>query len=101
MSSSGHGAALFAFFAGMAESETRVHPGEVALGARARTPRGRPKVFEDDMAAHARSLRARGVSVPEIAAKLVIPAGRNKGRHPSLASVYRVPAEDAGPGLGA
>ncbi|MFI6182368.1 hypothetical protein ACIA8R_43050, partial [Nonomuraea sp. NPDC051191] len=33
------------------------------------------------------------VPVPEIAAKLVIPAGKNKGRHPSLASVYRVLAD--------
>ncbi|GAA2440814.1 hypothetical protein GCM10010191_66070 [Actinomadura vinacea] len=44
----------------------------------------------DDMAAYTRSLRARGVSVPEI--KLAIPTGKSKGRHPTLASVYRVPA---------
>lgn len=46
-------------------------------------------------------LRERGVSVPEIAAKLVIPMGKDKGRHPSPAGVYRVPAEEAGPGVGA
>ncbi len=27
--------------------------------------------------------------VPEIAARLVIPTGKNKGSHPSLAGVYR------------
>ncbi len=41
-----------------------------------------------------RSLRARGVPVPEIAARLVILTGQNKGRHPCLASVYRVMGED-------
>ncbi|MFI7461285.1 recombinase family protein [Nonomuraea sp. NPDC049646] len=91
---SGHGAALFAFFAGMAESE-REYIREKSLEGQASARErgrhgGRPKVFDDDMAAYARSLRARGVSVPGIAAKLVIPAGKNKGRHPSLASVYRV-----------
>lgn len=55
---------------------------------------GRPKVFDDDMAAYARSLRERGVPVPEIEAKLVIPTGKNTGRHPSLASVYRVLADE-------
>ncbi|MEU7911621.1 hypothetical protein [Microbispora bryophytorum] len=42
----------------------------------------------DDMIAYARSLRERGVPVPEIAAKLVMSVGKNKGSHPSLASVY-------------
>ncbi|WP_200824273.1 hypothetical protein [Nonomuraea solani] len=46
------------------------------------------------MIAYARSLRGRGVPVPEIAAKLVIPTGKNKGRNPSLASVYRVLGAD-------
>ncbi|SEG93285.1 hypothetical protein SAMN05444920_10882 [Nonomuraea solani] len=32
--------------------------------------------------------------MPEIAAKLVIPTGKNKGRNPSLASVYRVLGAD-------
>ncbi|MEV6867834.1 hypothetical protein AB0M44_43485 [Streptosporangium subroseum] len=32
--------------------------------------------------------------MPESAAKLVIPTRKNKGRHPSLASVYRVLGED-------
>ena len=46
------------------------------------------------MAAYARSLRAHGVPVPEIARKLVILTGKNKGEHPSVATVYRVLAED-------
>jgi DNA invertase Pin-like site-specific DNA recombinase len=94
---SGHGAALFAFFAGMAESE-REYIREKSLEGQASARErgrhgGRPKVFDDDMVAYARSLRARGVAVPDIARKLIIPTGKNKGRHPSLASVYRVLAD--------
>ncbi|MGW0594621.1 hypothetical protein [Streptosporangium sp. NPDC002607] len=57
---------------------------------------GRPKVFDDDMLAYARSLWERGVPVPDIAAKLVIPTGKNKGRHSSVAGVYRMLAESGG-----
>ncbi|MGW2893970.1 hypothetical protein ACWDAO_04835 [Streptomyces sp. NPDC001212] len=56
---------------------------------------GRPKVVDDDMAAYARSLRTNGVPVPQIAQKLVIASGRNKGEHPSVATVYRILTEDA------
>lgn len=95
---SGHGAALFAFFAGMAESE-REYIREKSLEGQASARErgrhgGRPKVFDDDIIAYARSLRARGVAVPDIARKLVIPAGKNKDRHPSVAGVYRVLADD-------
>ncbi|MFI7694168.1 recombinase family protein [Nonomuraea sp. NPDC049655] len=98
---SGHGAALFAFLTGMAESE-REYIREKSLEGQASARErgrhgGRPRVFDDDMVAYARSLRERGVPVPEIASKLVISTGKNKGRHPSLASVYRVLAND-GPG---
>ncbi len=54
---------------------------------------GRPEVFDDDMIAYARDLRARGVPVPGIAAKLIIPTGKNKGSNPSVASVYRILAD--------
>ena len=54
---------------------------------------GRPKVCDDDMIAYAQSLRARGVAVPDIARKLVIPSGKNRGGHPSVASVYRALAD--------
>ncbi|MFB4269658.1 hypothetical protein [Nonomuraea sp. GTA35] len=94
---SGHGAALFAFFAEMAESE-REYIREKSLEGQASARErgrhgGRPKVLDDDMIAYARTLRARGVAVPDIAAKLVIPMGKNKGQLPSVASVYRVLAD--------
>lgn len=54
---------------------------------------GRPKVFDDDMTTFALALRAKGVSVPEIAAKLTIKSGKNAGAHPSVASLYRALAE--------
>ncbi|MFE2288652.1 hypothetical protein ACFXDJ_31355 [Streptomyces sp. NPDC059443] len=55
---------------------------------------GRPEVVDDDMADCARSLRANGVPVPEIARKLVITSGKNRGERPSVAIVYRSLAED-------
>ncbi|RPE37606.1 DNA invertase Pin-like site-specific DNA recombinase [Streptomyces sp. Ag109_O5-1] len=96
---SGHGAALFAFFADMAESE-REYIREKSLEGQASARErgrhgGRPKVVDDDMAAYARSLRANGVPVPEIARKLVITSGKNQGKRPSVATVYRILAEDA------
>ncbi|GAA3290179.1 hypothetical protein GCM10020295_03910 [Streptomyces cinereospinus] len=39
------------------------------------------------MAAYARSLRANGVPVPEIARKLVITPGKNQDKRPSVATV--------------
>ncbi|MEU3279766.1 recombinase family protein [Streptomyces antibioticus] len=94
---SGHGAALFAFFAGMAESEReciREKSLEGQASARERGRHGgRPKVVDDNMADYARALRAQGVPVPQIAAKLVIPSGKNKGEHPSVATVHRLLAE--------
>ena len=46
------------------------------------------------MADYARNLRANGVSVPQITQKLVITSGKNKGQRPSVATVYRILAED-------
>ncbi|WP_199820316.1 hypothetical protein [Streptomyces rimosus] len=46
------------------------------------------------MAAYARSLRANGVPVLQIASKLVINSGMNKDEHPSVATVHRVLTED-------
>jgi hypothetical protein len=46
------------------------------------------------MAAYARSLRANGMPVPQIAQKLVITSGKNQGKRPSIATVYRILAED-------
>ncbi|WP_329223307.1 hypothetical protein OG352_38380 [Streptomyces sp. NBC_01485] len=56
---------------------------------------GKPKVIDDDMAAYDRALRDQEVPVPAIANKLVIPTGKNKREHPSVASVYRILAEAA------
>ncbi|GGQ32108.1 hypothetical protein GCM10010140_72760 [Streptosporangium pseudovulgare] len=94
---SGHGAALFAFFAGMAESGReyiREKPLEGQASARERGRHGGgPKVLDDDMIAYARTLRTRGVAVPDIAGRLAIPTGKNKGRHPSVAGVHRILAD--------
>lgn len=95
---SGHGAALFAFFAAMAESEReyireKTLEGQEASRANGRHG-GRPNVADDHMADYAKDLRAKGVPVAEIRTKLFIPSGKNKGKHPSLATVYRLLAED-------
>lgn len=95
---SGHGAALFAFFAGMAESEReyireKSLEGQVSARERGRHG-GRPKVIDDDQVHYARALRAAGLPVPQIARKLVISSGKNKGENPSVATVYRVLADD-------
>ena len=72
---------------------------EAAAGGR---PGGRPRVFDQQMTASARAMRDNGMSVPEIAATLVIPEGKQAGRHPSLASVYRALTDaDTGAGPGA
>ncbi|MGV9249586.1 hypothetical protein [Streptomyces sp. NPDC003710] len=97
MTPSGHGAALFAFFAGMAEFEREYIREESLEGQTSARERGRhggrPKVVDDDMAAYARSLRANGVPLPQIAQKLVITSGKNKGQRPSVATVYRILAD--------
>jgi hypothetical protein len=56
---------------------------------------GRPKVIDDDMLLFAKALRDNKVPMPEIAKKLTIKTGKNKGKHPSVASLYRAFA-DAG-----
>ncbi len=57
---------------------------------------GRPKVIDDDMLTFAVALKDKGVPVPEIAKKLTIKVGKNAGRHPSVASLYRAFAEAEG-----
>lgn len=101
---SGYGVALFAFFAGVAESE-RGHRGE-SLQGRASTrehdpPCGRPKVIDDDMAAYARSLRANGGPLPGIARKPVITSGGDRASGPrappSTAPSPRTPTHRVSP----
>ncbi|MEU0660694.1 recombinase family protein [Streptomyces lavendulocolor] len=54
---------------------------------------GRPKVIDDDMLTFARALRDKGTPVPEIAKKLTIKTGKNAGKNPSVASLYRALAD--------
>lgn len=89
----GKGSLLFAAFAAAAQVERehareRTRPGPAGRLAADRGP-GRPRVVDEDMLAAALRLREQGMPVPEIAARLVITTGRNAGRHPSVASVYR------------
>lgn len=90
---SGHGAAVFAFFAGMAGSE-REYIREKSLEGQASARErgrhgGRPKVA-DDMATYARSLRTSGVRAPEMPASSSSPRARTKGKRPSIATVCRI-----------
>lgn len=54
---------------------------------------GRPKVIDDDMLTFAIALKNKGVPFPEITGKLVIKAGKNTGKRPSVASLYRALAK--------
>jgi hypothetical protein len=47
------------------------------------------------MAVYALTFRVNGVAISQIAQKLVITSGKNKGKHPSAATVYRILAEEA------
>lgn len=66
--------------------------GQVSVAAKGNHG-GRPKVIDQDMLVFARALKDRGVPVPEIAKKLTIKTGKNAGKHPSVASLYRALAE--------
>ena len=85
--------AFFAVLAAAGELDrehaaARIRAGQRAAEADGRRS-GRPRLFDDALLAEALRLRDAGVPVPEIAQRLVIPAGRQAGRHPSAASVYR------------
>lgn len=54
---------------------------------------GRPKVIDDDMLTFAIALKDKGTPVPVIAKKLTIKVGKNSGKTPSVASLYRALAE--------
>ena len=51
---------------------------------------GGATVVGDDMLSHALHLRAQGLSLRDIAARLVIAKGKKKGQHPSPATVLRM-----------
>ncbi|PBC72364.1 DNA invertase Pin-like site-specific DNA recombinase [Streptomyces sp. 2321.6] len=94
---SGMGAMLFAVLAVAVQLDRnyireKTLEGQVAAAAKGNHG-GRPKVIDDDMLLFAQALRAKGTPVPEIAKKLVIKTGKNAGKNPSVASLYRAFAE--------
>ncbi|MBI0377287.1 recombinase family protein [Streptomyces albiflaviniger] len=93
----GMGAMFFAVLAAAAQIERnyiteKTLEGQVTAAAKGNHG-GRPKVIDEDSLLLARALKDRGVPVPEIAKKLTIKTGKNAGRHPSIASLYRALAE--------
>jgi DNA invertase Pin-like site-specific DNA recombinase len=54
---------------------------------------GRPVVVDEDMKATAERLYLDDVPVSEIATRLVIRSGKNKGKNPSVRTVYRLLAD--------
>jgi DNA invertase Pin-like site-specific DNA recombinase len=91
----GHGAALFAFFAAMAESERdyirdKTLEGQETARAKGKTIGG-VAVSDADMLATAVRLRdIEHLSLREIAGRLVIRSGKKRGAHPSPATVMRM-----------
>lgn len=67
--------------------------GRLAVRGLVWQPRRPPKVIDDDMLTFALSLRAKGVAVPKIAARPTITSGKNAGKRPSVASLYRALAD--------
>lgn len=93
----GMGAMFFAVLAAAAQIERnyireKTLEGQVTAAAKGNHG-GRPKVIDDDSLLFARALKDRGVPVPQIAQKLTIKTGKNAGKHPSVASLYRALAE--------
>lgn len=93
----GMGAMFFAVLAVAGQIERnyireKTLEGQVAAAAKGNHG-GRPKVIDDDMLTFALALKDRGVPVPEIAKKLTIKDGKNAGKSPSVASLYRALAE--------
>ena len=89
----GMGSMLFAVLAVAAQLDRdyirdKTLEGQKAAAARGRHG-GRPPVIDSDSLIYARALHAAGTAIPDIAKKLTIKTGKNVGRHPSVASVYR------------
>lgn len=92
---SGHGAALFAFFAAMAESERDYIRDKTLEGQETARKNGKAiggvKVSDDDMLATALRLRDQEhLSLREIASRLVIRTGKKRGQRPAPATVMRM-----------
>ena len=97
----GMGSMLFAVLAVAAQLDRdyireKTLEGQKAAAARGRHG-GRPAVIDPDSLIYARALQAAGTPVPDIASKLTIKSGKNAGRHPSVASVYRALASTGEP----
>ncbi|MFI7343814.1 recombinase family protein [Streptomyces sp. NPDC050085] len=91
----GHGAALFAFFAAMAESERDYIRDKTLEGQETARTKGKAiggtKVSDEDMLATALRLRDQEhLSLREIASRLVIRTGKKRGQHPAPATVMRM-----------
>jgi DNA invertase Pin-like site-specific DNA recombinase len=93
----GMGSMLFAVLAVAAQLDRDYIREKTLEGQQAAAARGnhggRPKVIDPDMAIFARALRDQGTPIPDIAQKLKIQSGKNAGKHPSVASLYRALAE--------
>lgn len=93
----GMGSMLFAVCAVAAQLDRDYIREKTLEGQRAAAARGnhggRPKVIDDDTLLFARALRDTGVPIPEIAKKLTIKTGKNAGKNPSVASLYRALAD--------
>jgi DNA invertase Pin-like site-specific DNA recombinase len=99
---SGMGAMLFGVLAVAAQLDREYIREKTLEGQQAAAAKGnyggRPKVIDDDMLTFAAALREKGVPMPEIAGKLTIKSGKNAGKPPSVASLYRALAEAADSG---
>jgi DNA invertase Pin-like site-specific DNA recombinase len=95
----GMGAMLFAVLAVAAQLDREYIREKTLEGQQAAAAKGnhggRPKVIDDDMLTFAAALREKGVPMPEIARKLTIKSGKNAGKPPSVASLYRALADAA------
>ena len=93
----GMGAMFFAVLAAAAQIERNYIREKTLEGQQTAAAKGnhggRPKVIDDDSLLLARALKDRGVPVAEIAKKLIIKTGKNAGKNPSVASLYRALAE--------
>lgn len=82
----------------MAECERDYVPEKSLEGQASARERGRyggsSKVVDDAMAAYARDLRAQNVPSPRSPASSTSRPERTKSEHPSVATVYRILAED-------
>jgi DNA invertase Pin-like site-specific DNA recombinase len=88
----GMGSMLFAILAVAAQLDRdyiREDPRRTGCRSRPRQPRRPPRGHRLRSLIYARALRDAGTPIPKIAAKLTIKTGKNAGRHPSVASVYR------------